>query len=74
MNYHDSVDWLRGEVVRLKELLGNEQAVHREFRVGVYGDAEIKEVFERRQRQAMQQRSEDYKQRLLGEIEMLEKM
>lgn len=45
MDYHDSVDWLKGEVARLKQLLEWEQNNHREFRSQMLSDPIIGEVF-----------------------------
>ncbi len=72
MDYHDSIDLLKSEVARLKTLLSQEQAIHREFRAEVFMDVEFAPIIERRQRGEQQQRTEDYTGKLLGEIEELE--
>jgi hypothetical protein len=45
MDYHDSVEWLKEEVARLKQLLEWEQAVHREFRADIFRDAVMREAY-----------------------------
>jgi hypothetical protein len=59
---------LMEEVVRLKTLLEQEQACHREFRKEVFSDPEFKAIIERRGREAAQKRTEDYVDRLLDEV------
>jgi hypothetical protein len=60
------------EVARLKELLRCEQANHTAFRTEIYSDPEFKAILERRERQRYAERTQQYIDRLLGEIEELE--
>jgi hypothetical protein len=60
------------EVSRLKELLGCEQANHREFRTQIYSDPEFKAIIERREKEKYDECTQEYIDRLLGEIEELE--
>ena len=62
------------EVSRLKELLRCEQANHREFRTQIYSDPEFKAIIERREREQYDERTQEYIDRLLGEIEELESL
>ncbi len=63
---------LREEVARLKELLRCEQANHTQFRYQIYSDPEFKAIIERREREKYDERTQEYIDRLLGEIEELE--
>jgi hypothetical protein len=60
------------EVARLKQLLAWEQNNHRAFRAEVYSDPEFSVIIERRGRERMQRRTEQYISRLLDDVEVLE--
>ena len=62
------------EVARLKELLRCEQANHREFRTQIYSDPEFKAIIERREIEKEVERTQEYIDGLLEEIEELESL
>jgi hypothetical protein len=54
-------------IERLKTLLQQEQAVHREFRTEIYSDPEFKVIFARRERERSDRRTMEYLTKLLLE-------
>jgi len=62
------IEYLQEQVAHLKQLLVWEQANHRSFRAEIFGDTEFKAIFERRQREAHQQHTQEYNQKLLLEL------
>jgi hypothetical protein len=57
------------EIARLRELLKNEQAIHREFRTEIYSDSEFKVIFMRRQREQSDRRTMEYLTKLALEAD-----